>query len=361
MAEESEDQSSKTEEPTQKKLDDAREKGEIILSREVNHWFMILAATVFLLLFAGPAALQLGAGLRDLIIRPHDFAVGDVAGVGALFSDLLRLVLLALLLPFLAFLVAAIAGALVQSGFLWAPENIVPKLDRVSLIQGFSRLFSLKNLLEFLKGILKLTIVAVVLLALIWPVLPTLEHTIDLPIVTMLGELKIISLRLLGGVLAIMFVIAVMDYLLQRQLFMMRMRMSRHELKEEFKQAEGDPQIKQRIRQIRAERARRRMMADVPKADVIITNPDHYAVALEYKPPQHSAPIVIAMGVDLLAQKIKEIAREHNIPIVENPPLARALYATADLDQQIPQEHFKAVAEIISYVFKLKGRSGKKP
>lgn len=359
MAEESEDDSSKTEEPSQKKLEDARKKGEVVVSREVNHWFMILAATLFVMVLAGPLMADLGAGMRAFIARPHGMVVEDSAGIGAIFMQLLKLILVALLVPFLAFIVAALAGAAIQTGFMWAPEMLEPKLERVSLMKGFGRLFSMKNFVEFIKGILKLTVVAVVMLALVWPALPAIEHTVQVPVALMLAELKSVSLRVLGGVLAIMFLIMVLDYLVQRQMFMKRMRMSRHEMKEEYKQSEGDPQIKQRIRQIRAERARRRMMAEVPKADVIITNPEHYAIALEYKPPQHQAPIVLAMGVDLIAQKIKEIARENNIPIVENPPLARALYATAEMEKQIPHEHFRAVAEIISYVFKLKAKGGK--
>jgi flagellar biosynthesis protein FlhB len=359
MAEESEDDSSKTEEPSQKKLEDARKKGEVVVSREINHWFMILAATLFAMVLAGPLMAQLGDGLRAFITRPHGMVVEDSAGIGAVFLELLKMLLLALLVPFLAFILAALAGAAIQTGFMWAPEMLEPKLERVSLMKGFGRLFSMKNFVEFLKGILKIAVVAIVVIALVWPVLPALEHTVQVPVVVMLSELKAISLRVLGGVLAIMFLVMVLDYLVQRQMFMKRMRMSRHEMKEEYKQSEGDPQIKQRIRQIRAERARRRMMAEVPKADVIITNPDHYAIALEYKPPLHQAPIVLAMGVDLIAQKIKAIARENKIPIVENPPLARALYATAEMEREIPHEHFRAVAEIISYVFKLKAKGGK--
>lgn len=361
MAEETEDESSKTEEATPKKLEEARKKGEIIISREVNHWFMILAATLFVFMMAGPSMWDLGSTMRAFIERPHGMAAGDAAGIGGILTDLLLAVLLTLLLPFLAFIVAALAGSVVQSGAMWAPENIMPKLERISIIKGFGRLFSRKNLLEFIKGILKLTIVAVVVVALVWPILPGLEHTMDVPVAVMLAELKAVSLRVLGGVLAIMFVIMVLDYLLQRLLFLQRMRMTRSELKEEYKQAEGDPQVKQKIRQIRSERARRRMMANVPQADVVVTNPEHYAIALEYKPPQHAAPVVVAMGVDLIAQKIKEIAKEHEIPIVENPPLARALYATADIDREIPGEHYRAVAEIISYVFKLKNKLPKKP
>jgi len=361
MAEESEDESGKTEEPTAKKLEEARKKGEVVSSRELNHWFMILGGTLFVMVMAGPTSNQLASALRVFIERPHTIPLGDIHEMGNVMATAVKTGILAVLIPFMAFIVAALAGTVLQTGFMWAPDLAAPKLDRVSPMQGLTRLFSRKNVLEVVKGIAKLSIVAAVELAMIWPLLPALEHSADISPVAMMEELRKISLRVLGGVLAIMFLVAVLDYVLQRIMFMMKMRMSRSEMKEEYKQAEGDPQIKQRIRQIRTERARMRMMADVPRADVIITNPDHYAVALEYKPPEHVAPIVVAVGVDLIAQKIKEIARENDIPIIENPPLARALYASSDIGHQIPAEHFKAVAEIISYVFKLKNRTIKKP
>lgn len=358
---ENEDDSSKTEEPTSRKLEEARKKGEVVLSREISHWFMILAAAVFVMLLAGPMMRSLGEAMLPLMVRPHDLPASNAAEVGSVLYTVLKAVLLALLLPFLIFAIAAIAGPLLQVGPLWAPENLMPKLERISLIAGFGRLFSRRNVIEFLKGLFKLTIVALVVVWLAWPSTPTIEHSIDTSVSDGMALTRSISLRILGGVLAIMFLIAAIDYLAQRFLFMSRMRMSRSELKEEYKQSEGDPQIKQRLRQIRMERARRRMMAAVPTADVVITNPDHYAVALKYNPPEDAAPVVVAMGVDLIAQKIKEIANENKIPIVENPPLARALYATAEIDHQIPGEHYRAVAEIISYVFKLKNRVIPKP
>lgn len=353
---ESDDNSSKTEEPTQRKLDEARKKGEVVVSREVSHWFMVLAGALFILMVAAPLMRNVGVALLPLITKPHEIAVGNLHEIGGVLFTILKAILAALLLPFLLFVVAAIAGPMLQVGPLWAPENFMPKLERISILAGVGRLFSRRNLLEFLKGLFKLSIVAVVVIWMAWPATPTIEHSIEQDIPGMMALLKTISMRILGGILAVMFVIAAIDYLAQRLMFIARLRMSRSELKEEFKQAEGDPQIKQRLRQIRMERARRRMMASVPTADVVITNPDHYAVALKYNPPEDAAPIVVAMGVDLIAQKIKEIARENEIPIVENPPLARALYATAELDRQIPGEHFRAVAEVISYVFKLKNK-----
>tara|TARA_R110002111_G_scaffold23592_1_gene52952 strand:- start:48 stop:596 length:549 start_codon:yes stop_codon:yes gene_type:complete len=162
--------------------------------------------------------------------------------------------------------------------------------------------------------------------------------------------------KLLFGVLAVVTIIAAIDFLYQRFEHMKQMRMSRQEIKDEYKQTEGDPVIKQRLRQVRQERARQRTMAAVPDASVIITNPTHFAVALKYELDDMEAPVLIAKGQDFLALKIREVAEEHDIPIVENPPVARALYANVEVDQEIPQEHFKAVAEIIGYVFRLKGK-----
>ncbi len=353
MAEE-EDDSSKTEEPSQRKLEEAHKKGEVVLSREVNHWFMILAATFFVAMVSGPTAVHMMGQLQDLITRPEQFPLNSVSDLGAVLFPLAKLSLLVLAPPFLILFIAALAGSLLQVGPMWAPDQFMPKLERISLMKGIERLFSKRSVLEFSKGLLKLTIVGVIVMALLWPLLPTVEHMMNVPIMVMLQELKHLSLRVLIGVLSIMFVIAAIDYLMQRFMFIARMRMTRSEMKEEYKQSEGDPQIKQRIRALRMERARRRMMADVPKADVIVTNPEHFAVALKYDRTVNPAPIVVAKGADLMAQKIKEIARSFEIPIVENPPLARALFASTEVDQQIPFEHWKAVAEVISYVYKLK-------
>lgn len=361
MADGSEDDGSKTEEPSERKLEEARKRGEVVSSREINHWLMIFAATIFIMLISPLMMNQLGSGLSGLITRPDQIPVDSPKAVGDVFWQILKTAVLALALPFLLFLVAAAAGSLLQVGVMWAPDHLEPKLERISLMAGFGRLFSRRTVVEFLKGLAKIVVVGIVVFAILLPSAVPTGALLDQPPLAMLLILGRLSLKVLGAVLAVMFLISVLDYLAQRLMFMMKMRMSKTEQKEEYKQTEGDPHIKQRIRQIRNERARRRMMANVPKADVIVTNPDHYAVALEYKPPAMAAPVVVAMGVDLIAQKIKEIAREHKIPIVENPPLARALYATADFDKPIPHEHYKAVAEIISYVYKLRKQTGWKP
>ena len=173
----------------------------------------------------------------------------------------------------------------------------------------------------------------------------------------LLALLQSLAARMLIAVLSVMSVITVLDVLYQRWEYMKGQRMSRHEIKEEMKQSEGDPQIKSKLRQIRMERARQRMISKVPDADVVITNPTHYAVALAYDPETMAAPRVLAKGVDGTAQRIREVAEENDIPLVENPPLARALFASADLDEEIPTEHYRAVAEVISYVMGLRRRA----
>ena len=360
MAEE-EDDSSKTEEPTQHKLDEARKRGEVVTSREVNHLFMFIAAALFVFLMAGITGNTIGQGMYPFIAQAHDIPAGTEGEVGIALFEALKVVFYALAFPLLVFFFFAAAGTFLQIGPMWAPDHLEPKLERISLIAGIGRLFSKRSFVEFLKGLIKLTIVGVLVGALAAPILPGIEHLINASVLAMLAELKGVSLRIIVGAIALMIVIAIMDYLVQRLLFMEKMKMSRTELKEEFKKQEGDPQVKQRIRQIRMERARQRMMTDLISADVVVTNPEHYAVALKYDTSENIAPVVVAMGMDFVAQKIKEIAREHEIPIVENPPLARALYATADLGHAIPTEHYRAVAEVISYVFKLKGRTMPRP
>ncbi len=348
------DQSQKTEEPTPKKLREAREKGQIASSREVNHWFMILAATIGVLAFAPTMFREMAVLLGRFIERPH--TLGGAGGVGPALTDMLGGLLLIMLVPVALLLAAAIASGLVQNGFLLAAEQIRPKLERVSPLGGVKRLFSLKSFAEFLKGLLKLAIVGSVLFFLMLPEFDGLERLTALPPVDLLWQIYELVLRLLIGTVAVMTVLAGLDVFYQRFEYRKQMRMSRQEVKEEMKQSEGDPLIKSRIRQIRMERARRRMMAEVPDADVVVTNPTHYAVALKYDRDTMEAPRLVAKGVDSLARRIREIARENDVPLVENPPLAQALYAGVELDQEIPPEHYKAVAEVISYVFALKKR-----
>lgn len=354
MADEN-DASEKTEEPTQKKLDDAREKGQVPSSRELNHWFIILGGTLFVMMSLPSLASGLAEAMQKFLEQPHAIAVeGDDAR--AMLLDMAGSVGLMLALPCVLMVAAAIAPGLLQTGFLLSTESLKPKLEKISPMGGFKRLFSLKSVLEFIKGLLKLAIVTAVATMLLLPEFDRIELTAGMEIEDLLVMLKTLTLKLLVGVLAVMFLIAAADILYQRFDHIKKLRMSRQEMKEEFKQSEGDPMIKQRLRQLRMERSRRRMMAAVPTADVVVTNPTHFAVALKYDPDTMSAPRCVAKGGDNLALRIREVAREHGVATVENPPLARALFASVEIDQEVPTEHYRAVAEVISFVWKLKKR-----
>ena len=234
--------------------------------------------------------------------------------------------------------------------------GIKPELKKISLISGAKRVLGSRAVIEFIKGMLKLSLVAIVAFTMALPVLMDIELFPMRSIEATLDRMYLVVLMLMAGTIAVMTAIAGLDFAYQKYTNHQQMKMTKQEVKDEHKQQEGDPLVKSRIRQLRMERARQRMMASVPKADVIITNPTHYAVALEYKMDSMPAPKLLAKGVDEVAQRIRNVAEEHGVPIVENPPLARALYATVDLDEEIPEEHYKAVAEIIGYVMRLKGQ-----
>lgn len=355
MAEDQTDDSQKTEEPTQKRLDDAREKGQIATSREINNWFIILGATLILTMMGPSVATKIAAMLRTFVEQPHELRI-DPGSFGHLFADVAVGAGLILLAPLGLMVVLAAASGLVQHGFLLAPEKIKPKFENISVAKGLKRLFSIRSLVEFVKGLLKIAIVGTVATLLVLPEIRDLDLLPTLEITDLLRRLSWLGVRLLGGVLAVVTIIAGLDFLFQKSQHMKQMRMSRQEIKDEFKQMEGDPTIKARLRQIRQERARRRMMAAVPESTVVVTNPTHYAVALKYELETMNAPVLVAKGADLIAQRIREIARENSVPVIENPPLARALFASCDIDQEIPGEHYKAVADIIGYVFRLQGK-----
>ena len=357
MADET-DQHEKTEDPTQRKLDEARKKGNVATSREVNHWFLILAATVATLLFVPGMFKRLGAAFSRVLE-----ATGDTGPAGA---DMMPVIFQMLvdtgfaLAPVIILLVlGALAAGLVQNGFMLSTETIVPKLEKISITKGAKRLFSAKSLIEFVKGILKIAVVGTVLILVLYPSLSKLDTTIALGMVQVMELLRELALRILIAVLAVMTVITGLDVLYQRFEHMKKLRMSRQEMKDELKQTEGDPHVRARLRQIRMERARQRMMAKVPDASVVVTNPEHYSVALEYDGETMEAPRVVAKGIDALALRIREVAEEHDVPIVRNPPLARALYASVELDEEIPPEHYRAVAEVISYVMETSRKRGR--
>ncbi|WP_366656451.1 flagellar biosynthesis protein FlhB [Fodinicurvata sp. EGI_FJ10296] len=355
MAEE-QDEASKTEEPTPKKLEDAKKKGQVAQSQEVKHFFVLFGGLLFILIFGPSVAGQLTSRFGTHIENVHHIPL-DPSALGNLFRAIMGDVLLILMVPTIIIMVCALLGGLVQNGLMFAPESIKPKASKISPLQGAKRLFSSKALFEFGKGILKLGIVSLIGFLVLWPDLQSLELFAGLPVPTFMDRLWNLSVTLMITVVSVVAIIAGLDWAFQVQQYNKQQRMTKQEVKDEQKQTDGDPHVKQRLRQIRSERSRHRMMASVPTADVVVTNPTHYAVAMRYEADAMGAPRVVAKGADHVAQKIREVAREHDIEIVENPPLARALYASVEIDQEIPPDQYKAVAEVISYVFKLRNRN----
>ncbi len=354
MSEETDD-SQKTEEPTPKKLREAREKGEVARSQEVNHWFIILAFAATVGILAPTFLGQLTRALLPFMERPHQIVLGGDSG-RMMLAGLLWDVAKALAMPFAVTITAALAANAVQGGILFSTESLKPKLEKISPLSGAKRIFGSRALVEFAKGILKISLVGAIITLLVMPRWQTYVHLPELSLEELLALLRSEALRVLVGVLAAMTVIAGADYLFQRYKTMQKLRMSRQEVKDEMRQSEGDPMVKARLRQLRQERSRQRMMASVPTADVVVTNPTHFAIALKYEGEIMNAPVVVAKGVDFLAQKIREVAKENDVPIVENRPLARALYDGVEIDQEVPPAHYKAVAEVIGYVMRLRGR-----
>jgi len=349
MADDSDD---KTEDPTQKRLDDAHAKGDVAKSQEVNTWFVIAGATLVLSTFSGSVGGGILMPLRNLIANSGTLRA-DGTALLQLGNTLGIAILAAIGVPLLMLMIAAIAGNMIQHRLVWSADSLTPKFSKVSPGAGFKRVFGKQALANFLKGIFKLVALGAVMMAVLWPERHRLDSFLRFDPSAILGVTTSLTLHLMGAVVAMLAAVAIADYFFQYRQWFERQKMSLQEIKDEFKQSEGDPHIKGKIRQLRQQRMKKRMMAAVPNASVIITNPTHYSIALSYDRGM-SAPVCVAKGVDNIAFKIREIAKKHDIPIVENVPLARALYATVDIDDEIPVEHYHAVAEIIGYVMGLK-------
>jgi flagellar biosynthesis protein FlhB len=351
MADERDD-SEHTEDPTPKRLDEAIRRGDVAKSVEVNTWFMIAGGTLALMIFAGPAAASIETMLRGLLAHSYEIPT-DGPALADLVHALARNVLAALAVPLLLLALAALAGSAIQHRILVSLEPIRPQLARISPVAGASRLFSKQALANFAKGLAKLVLFGSVIAALLWPQRQRLAALVGIDPAMILPFTRALTMQMLGSVVAILAVVAAADYLFQYRQWYERQKMSLREMKEEFRQTEGDPQVKGKLRQLRQTRMRKRIMQAVPKASVVITNPTHFAVALQYERGMN-APVCVAKGVDLLARRIREIAEAHGIPVIENPPLARALHGTVEIDQEIPPEHYRAVAEIIGYLMRLR-------
>ena len=346
------DSGERTLDPTQKKLDQALERGDVAKSQELNTWFVLGAGTLGFFLFAQDGAFEVTATLRGLLANAGTIAV-DGAALWEVARRLAVTAAAAVALPLLLVLIACVAGNAIQHRLVWSYDPILPKLSKISPLAGFKRLFGQAAWVNFGKGVAKLAIVGAVLVFVLWPEREEVAKLITVDIAVTVDLTFWLMVKLLASSLVILTFVALADWLYQRHAWYERQRMTVQELKEEFKQSEGNPEIKAKIKQMRRQRSAKRMMANVPKASVVITNPTHFAIALRYEAGM-GAPVCVAKGVDTLALKIREVASAHEVTIVENPPLARALHATVDVDDEVPAEHYKAVAEVISYVMKLR-------
>lgn len=343
------DRESKTEEATPRKLEQAREKGDGAKTMDLASFATLSASAAVCLLAGGWLSRNMASQLLPFIAQPDQMILEGGGGV-----QVLKYALMAgapaLLFVMAATAVSGVAANLVQSGFRITPDKLKPDFSKVDPRKGLQRLFGPDALMQFVKSIIKVIAIAVIGWVVLKPAVDQFAGLSALDPAAMLPYCLDILKRLVFAVAAFTLVIAGGDFLWQRQRFMVRMRMTKEEVKEDYKQTEGDPHVKARQRQLRHERARRRMMQAVPEATVVIMNPTHYAVALKYEQGEHAAPLCVAKGLDSLALKIRSVAEEAGVPVIEDPPLARALYAAVEIEEMIPPAHFEAVAKIIGFI-----------
>ena len=354
------DKSEKTEEPTGKRIDEAFKKGQVPKSQEVNHWFMLSGGALVIGLFSGDIANGVIANFTQFLASPHAMAL-DAGNLLQMAQDFGFQIVGFLALPLMILVGAALAGNMLQHRLVFSAHSMKPELSKLSPLKGAKKIFGSKGVIDLLKAVAKIVIVGGLVIGVVWPDLAVLRHVPSMHLAAVVDFIRHEALMIVLAVISVMAFVAIADTMYQRYDWFENLRMSVKDLKDESKQSEGDPHVKAKIRQLRGERARTRMMAAVPEADVVITNPTHFAVALRYDAEAMGAPKVVAKGQDNIALRIREVAEENNIPIVENPPLARGLFASAELDREIPAEFFKAVAEVIGYIMRLQGKLARRP
>jgi flagellar biosynthetic protein FlhB len=343
----------RTEKATPRRRQKARDEGSVPRSADFDG-AILLWGNFFLFLGLGGATLALMTQQVAHFLRMARPGALAEAGLTTLLGDVL-MVLGRLLLPFLGVnLVVALAAGFAQRGFSFSTKPLEPKFDRLNPAQGFQRLFSSRALVDLIKSLAKFAIMAWVAYAVLEPRIPALLATLKLPLGQSLDLFQSAVFALYRNVLLAMLVLAVADFAWQRRAFEKSIRMTKQEVKDEGKDSEGNPEIKQKQKSIMMAAARRRMLAEVPKATVVVTNPTHVAVALRYD-EKSAAPICVAKGLDYLALKIRETAKEAGVPILERPPLARELYRTVDVQKPIPRDLYQAVAQVLAFVYRLRG------
>lgn len=349
------DDSQQTEEPTQRRLEEAHKQGDVVHSAEVTTFVILAAGALSLALFGSSASENFARHFTIFLSQPDRFTV-DSGGMTVLLKNVL-LSTGAILAPIFGLLMfLAVASHLIQHRPVFTTERLKPDFSKLNPMSGLKRLFGFDGVMNLVKGLIKIAIVGTVTWTVLWPERGRLDGLLGQSPMALASVMIALLMKVLMAALAVLAVIAGGDYFVQRYRFIKRHRMSKQEIKEEFRQTEGDPQVKAKIKQIRTERSKRRMMAQVPEASVVIMNPTHFAVALKYESGVMAAPVCVAKGVDALALRIRTVAEENDVPVIENPPLARALYASVELDEAVPPEHYKAVAQVIGYVMRLTGK-----
>jgi flagellar biosynthetic protein FlhB len=348
MADDQPEKDSKTQEPSAQKLAHARSEGQVVKSPEVASYFALTAASLILLLNSGAMSRQIADSLTPFIAHPDAIDMSGQGGMEVLRAALKAASPAAIILG--GATAAGVVGNLVQHGFLFTPNKLAPDFSRLSPMKGLSRLFGPDGLVNFAKTLVKFVIMCAVIWFQLQPQAKLFQGLAALDPVAILPFTMDILRAVIIAALVMLAISAALDWFIMRQRFMAQMRMTRQEQKQEQKDSDGDPQIKAKLRQIRQAKARQRIAQTVPKATLVITNPTHFAVALRYVQGETAAPICVAKGVDELAFRIRDLAKSHSIPVIEDPPLARALYATVEIDDTIPKEHYAAVAKIVGFI-----------
>lgn len=354
MAEEDKDQ--RTEEASAKRRREKEEKGQFAVSREVNSAFALLGSLLVFIFMGGQITQNILNLWGSFFANVGSFSVTEMS-VYALLQNIMTAIMIILAPIFIGIVVAVVFSNILQTGGIrFSVSALELNFSRLDPMKGVSRLFSLHSVMELLKSIFKITVIGFIAYKTVRSELDTIPMLMDMGTGQILLYIGEISIKIMVRTLWVVIVLSIIDYGYQKYEYLESMKMTKQEVKEERKETEGNPQIKARIKSIQMQLARKRMMAQVPKAEVVITNPLHYAVALQYQKDTMQAPVVIAKGKNYLAQKIKEIAKEHDVPIVENKLLARTLFKHVEVGGAIPDNLFKAVAEVLAYVYKLKNK-----
>lgn len=348
----------KTEEPTSKKREDARKEGNLPKSQEIGHVIVLLAGIVFLRLYVPTIGRLYGESLTYYLTLFTPEMLRNASDISYIQNILIRATITffqAALPVSLMVLFWGIVSQILQVGFLFTTKPLEPKFSKINPISGFSKFFSVRSLVETIKNLLKLAIVGSIAYNTVKGEYPRVLSACNESVLEISVAMLMLSYKVSMRIVLTLIVIAILDLIYQRYDNTQKLKMTKQEVKEEHKQQEGDPQVKARIRQLQREMASRRMLQEVPEATVVITNPTHLSIAIKYEETM-SAPMVVAKGADHMAMKIREVATEHDIPLVEDVPLARAMYGEVEPGDEVPMEFFNAVAEVLAYVYRVQGK-----